>query len=58
MKNFIEYEIADVDYAECDAYLVVQGRRYYFQWDGIENPTIIDALEFFRQDSKFYKPGE
>jgi hypothetical protein len=55
MKKTIEYEITDVDYAENDAYLVVDGRKYYFQWDAKSEPTIVDALEFFKRDSRFYK---
>ena len=55
MKKTVEYEIADVDYFENDAYLVVDGSKYYFQWDAKSEPTIVDALEFFKQDSKFYK---
>ena len=55
MKKTVEYEIADVDYFENDALLVVDGRKYYFQWDAKSEPTIVDALEFFKQDSRFYK---
>ena len=55
MKKTVEYEIVDVDYFENDAYLVVDGRKYFFQWDAKSEPTILDALEFFRKDSKFYK---
>jgi len=55
MKKTIEYEITDVDYAENDAYLVIDGRNYYFQWDAKSEPTIVDALEFFKRDSRFYK---
>ena len=55
MKKTIEYEIIDVDYFENDAYLVVDGRKYFFQWDTKSEPTIVDALEFFKKDSKFYK---
>ena len=53
--NTIEYDIVDVDYFENDAILVVDGNSYYFQWNGKNKPTIIDALEFFKQDSRFYK---
>lgn len=55
MKKTIEYEIVDVDYFENDAYLVVDGSKYFFQWDGNSEPTILDALEFFKKDSNFYK---
>ena len=54
MKKTIEYEIVDVDYFENDAYLVVDGRKYFFQWNAKSEPTIVDALEFFKKDSKFY----
>lgn len=56
MKKTAEYDIIDIDYFENDAYLVVDGNKYYFQWDTKSEPTIVDALEFFRKDSKFYKP--
>lgn len=55
MKKTIEYEIVDVDYFENDAYLVADGRKYFFQWEAKSEPTIVDALEFFKKDSKFYK---
>lgn len=55
MKKTVEYEIVDVDYAENDAYLVVDGKKYFFQWYAKSEPTILDSLEFFRKDSKFYK---
>lgn len=55
MKKTVEYEITDVDYFEKDAILVVDGRNYYFQWDGKSEPSILDALEFFKRDSRFYK---
>lgn len=55
MKKTVEYEITGVDYAENDAIFVVEGRKYYFQWDAKSEPTIVDALEFFKRDSKFYK---
>jgi hypothetical protein len=54
VKQTIEYEIVGVDYAENDALLVVDGRMYFFQWDAKTEPTIMDALEFFKKDSKFY----
>ena len=47
----LEYHIADIDYYECDAILVVDDNRYYFQWDAKNPPTIIDALNFFKKDS-------
>ena len=56
MKKTAEYDIIDIDYFENDAYLVVDGNKYYFQWDAKSEPTIVDALEFFRKDSKFHKP--
>lgn len=55
MKQTVEYEIVDIDYFENDAVLVVGDNRYYFQWDVKAEPTIIDALEFFKKDSKFYR---
>lgn len=54
MKQTIEYEIVNVDHHECDGFLVVEGKKYFFQWDGKSEPTIIDALEFLRKDSKFH----
>ena len=51
MKQTVEYEIVDIDWFENDAVLVVGDNRYYFQWDAKEEPTIIDALEFLKQDS-------
>lgn len=55
MKKTIEYEIVDIDFFENDAYLVVDGKKYFFQWDAKSEPTILHALEFFKKDSKFYK---
>ena len=50
MKKTVEYEIVDIDYFENDAILVVGDRRYYFQWDAKDHPTIIDALDFFKKE--------
>jgi hypothetical protein len=55
MKKSIDYEIVENDYVENDAYLVVDGRKYFSQWEAKTEPTIVDALEFFKKDSKFYK---
>lgn len=49
MKKTIEYEI--VDYFENDATLVVDGNRYYFQWDAKSEPTIVDVLDFYKKDA-------
>jgi hypothetical protein len=51
MKKTIEYEIVDVDYFENDAVLVVDGNRYYFQWEAKSEPTIVDALNFYKKDT-------
>lgn len=52
MVENLEYEIVDIDYWEKDAILKVGDKRYYFQFDN--SPTIFEALEFFKKDSKFY----
>lgn len=49
----LEYQITDIDYWEHDALLRVGDKTYYFQFD--ESPTIEEALEFFKRDSKFYQ---
>lgn len=53
MKQTLVYEIVDICYNECDAILVVKNKRYYFQFN--KEPTIEEALEFFKRDSKFYQ---
>ena len=53
MVENLEYEIVHIDYWERDALLKVGDKQYYFQFD--EEPTIFEALEFFKTDSKFYK---
>lgn len=50
MKGSIDYEIVDIDYFENDAVLVIDGNRYYFQWDAKAAPTIVDALDFFKKE--------
>lgn len=45
----VNYDIVDIDYWENDAVLVVGDNRYYFQWnDTSREPTIIDALDFYK----------
>ena len=45
----VSYDIVDIDYYENDAVLVVGDNRYYFQWnDTSREPTIIDALDFYK----------
>jgi len=51
MKNVISYEIVDIDYYENDAILLIEDKRYYFQWSGKTVPTIIDALDFLKNNS-------
>lgn len=51
MKKTIEYEIDDVDYYENDAIIVIDGNRYYFQWDAKSEPTIIDVLDFYKKQT-------
>ena len=53
----IEYEIVEVDYFEQDAFLVIGNNRLYFQWNGIEPPTIFDAIRYVKNeiDSKYIK---
>jgi hypothetical protein len=47
----VEYKIVEIDYWENDAVLVVGESRYYFQWsDTSREPTIIDALNFFKKE--------
>ena len=46
-----EYEIVDIDFWEKDAVLVVEGQRYYFQFDA-GWPTLKDAIEFFIKDGR------
>ena len=53
MVEKLEYEIVHIDYWEHDALLKVGDKKYYFQFD--ESPTIFEALEFFKRDSRFYK---
>lgn len=59
----VEYSIESVDYWEQDAFLVINGARFYFQFgmkdrkDGEEFPTIMDALWYFSNEveSKYKK---
>lgn len=53
MKQTLEYEIVHIDLWEHDALLQVGDKQYYFQFE--EEPTIHEALEFFKKDSRFYK---
>lgn len=53
MAEKLEYEITHIDYFEKDALLKVGDNVYYFQFN--ESPTIFEALEFFKTDSKFYE---
>ena len=55
MKSVINYEIVDIDFYENDAILLIEGKRYYFQWDGKTTPTIIDALEYFKRNIEYKK---
>ena len=45
-----DYEIVDIDFWEKDAILVVEGERYYFQFDQ-GWPTLKDAIEFFIKEN-------
>ncbi|MCK9532603.1 MAG: hypothetical protein M0R77_19100 [Gammaproteobacteria bacterium] len=54
-SNIVEYQIVDIDYWEQDAILFIGGQRLYFQWDAKNPPTLIDALNYFKNeiDSKY-----
>jgi len=53
MIQKLEYQIVDIDYWEKDAILKVGEKQYYFQFDN--EPTVLEALEFFSRESRFTK---
>jgi hypothetical protein len=48
--NTSEYKIEDVDYWENDAFLVLDGNRYYFQFGS--EPSIKEALWFLFSEGR------
>lgn len=41
-----EYKIIEIDLWEKDAILEIDGMQVYFQFDGMEQPTIVDAIKY------------
>lgn len=48
----MEFSIEDVDYFEQDAILVIGTERHFFQWNGLNHPTLGDALTFLFMEGK------
>lgn len=47
-----EYQIVDVDYVEKDAILKIEDWRVYFQFDGNEQPTIVDCIKYLVKEAE------
>lgn len=41
-----EYKILEIDLWEKDAILEIDGMKVYFQFDGNDQPTIVDAIRY------------
>lgn len=51
-----EYKILEIDLWEKDAILEIDGMRVYFQFDGMKQPTIVDAIKYLvKEVSKQYE---
>lgn len=46
-----KFEIVDVDFWECDAFLVVDGKRHFFQFSD-NDPSLANALTFLFLEGK------
>lgn len=51
-RGVVEWIISDVDYFEQDAYLEIEGHRFYFQFSMDEGPSLAAALDFIRHEQK------
>lgn len=46
-----EYQITHVDFWEKDAILEIAGKNVYFQFDGDETPTLVDAIKYLVKEA-------
>ena len=46
-----EYKITHVDFWEKDAILEIAGKNVYFQFDGEETPTLVDAIKYLVKEA-------
>lgn len=47
-----EYKIIEIDLWEKDAILEIDGMRVYFQFDGMNQPTIVDAIKYLVKEAE------
>jgi hypothetical protein len=45
-----DYKITDIDYWENDAFLEIDGERYYFQFN--DEPSLVEALYFLFTENR------
>lgn len=45
------YNITHVDFWEKDAILEINGKNVYFQFDGDETPTLVDAIKYLVKEA-------
>lgn len=52
MKADAEYKILEIDLWEKDAILEIDDMKVYFQFDGMKQPTIVDAIKYLVKEAE------
>lgn len=52
MKADAEYKILEIDLWEKDAILEIDDMKVYFQFDGMEQPTIVDCIKYLVKETE------
>ena len=47
-----EYKIVEIDLWEKDAILEIDDMKVYFQFDGMEQPTIVDCIKYLVKEAE------
>ena len=50
-REYKIYNISSVDFLEKDAILEIAGKNIYFQFDGEETPTLVDAIKYLVKEA-------
>ena len=50
-RKYKIYNITHVDFWEKDAILEIDGKNVYFQFDGEETPTLVDAIKYLVKEA-------
>jgi len=51
---YAEYKILEIDIWKKEAILEIDGIKVYFQFDGSDQPTIVDAIKYLVKEAELW----